>query len=918
MKEMRFTNFVYENGKYVISLGKGIDIARVLVKLTDLDGMGDVVLQYAQSNVLDVLVPYGKQGAENKLLFEQRTPICATHLFIELTGTSAHLDEVTVYEAEESESITYPHFFDTDLGDMYRLDSVTVNMDAEGELFYTVYTSTDGQSFFYLYEKKGAVSSVAGETIACKGVEARYVRVFVTYHSATPYVPVPTVSFMGTRLEKDAQKPFSIHVPDFEDTKYAEPIDMAETIEYLYGIIERRVGKKYREWFLFNLLPNEKYDFFEINDKDGKIHIAGNCGVSVAAGINYYLKYYCKVHLSQVGDQVKMPQAPVGIGKKVRRETKARLRFAYNACTHSYTMAFWGEEEWQRELDFLALSGVNIVLDLTAVEEIWRRFLGEIGYSHTEIKRLLSGPAYFAWQWIANQMGQGAPLPDAWFARRTELARKNHRMMRVLGMEIVLPGYSGMVPKDIALYDSDVKVVPQGTWCAFECPSMLHPAHSCFCRYAERYYNILEKVFGKNRYFTDTLFHEGGNKEDMSEREVAGIMLDAMLKSNADAVWVITSWQGNPSSELLAGIGELREKHAVVLDLYGEKTPNYKNGKEGNHIYGYAQEFDGTPWILCMLNNFGGRLGLHGHLDYLVKGVPYALNNTKYCAGVGMVPEASENNPILYDFLFDCLWQEDAAMPLIEINIRKWLTDYAERRYGIKSPEAETVLHILSETVYKGEYNMKGQGAPEAVTNARPALNINAASTWGNAVIDYDKEKLRQAHSLLLSLYELAKDSAGYQYDLSALYLQVLANEAQDIHTEMTEAFNAGDKNAFVSLSDRFLNIIMDMDRAAEASPYFRLDRWTAMAEKLAEDTDDFTKRIFLYNARALITTWGSYHQSEVGLLHDYSNRTWSGLLGDLYYNRWSKWIAERKKELQGDTPDDLNWFEMEWTWIWS
>ena len=33
--------------------------------------------------------------------------------------------------------------------------------------------------------------------------------------------------------------------------------------------------------------------------------------------------------------------------------------------TLSYSMAFWGETEWRNELDWLALNGVNVVLDVT-------------------------------------------------------------------------------------------------------------------------------------------------------------------------------------------------------------------------------------------------------------------------------------------------------------------------------------------------------------------------------------------------------------------------------------------------------------------------------------------------------------------------------------------------------------------------
>ena len=38
-----------------------------------------------------------------------------------------------------------------------------------------------------------------------------------------------------------------------------------------------------------------------------------------------------------------------------------------------------------------------------------------------------------------------------------------------------------------------------------------------------------------------------------------------------------------------------------------------------------------------MLNNFGGRLGLHGHLDNLANNIPKVFNETKYIAGIGIL-----------------------------------------------------------------------------------------------------------------------------------------------------------------------------------------------------------------------------------------------------------------------------------------
>ena len=80
---------------------------------------------------------------------------------------------------------------------------------------------------------------------------------------------------------------------------------------------------------------------------------------------------------------------------------------------------------------------------------------------------------------------------------------------------------------------------------------------------------------------------------------------------------------------------------------------------------------------------------------------------------------------------------------------------------------------------------------------------------------------------------------------------------------------------------------------------------------------DDFTKELYEFNAKALVTTWGSYNQAESGGLKDYSNRQWSGLIGDFYKPRWERWITARSNELNGKSyENNINWFQWEWEWV--
>lgn len=811
----------------------------------------------------------------------------------------------------------YPAYVDIGLGGEYSLSEIEVYTPENGYSQYSLYYSNDGVNYTKLGEKDWTESCPGGgELFPADGVKASSVRILMEYHSENEKAVLNEVRIKGTRTG-DSKKAAFVPPVSYKDSKYNVPVTVQDTIDEVKGIVRRNLGEEYVDWFTFEIGPKGEYDYYDIeNGRGGRIKITGNDGISLASGLNHYLKYFCNVSITQVGNQVRMPDKAVSVDTAVHKECKVPVRYAYNYCTMSYSMPFWGEQEWRRELDWLALNGVNVVLDVTAQEEVWRQFLNALGYSHQDAKDYIAGPAYYAWAYMANLSGYGGPVHDSWFAKRTELARKNQLVMRKLGMQPILQGYSGMVPVDIAQkakgeYALDgADVISQPTWCSFQRPYMLKTTAAAYEKYAELFYQCQKNVFGDvTDYYATDPFHEGGNTGGMNPAEISSRVLDSMIGFDADAVWVIQAWQGNPSAALVNGLAG-RKEHALVLDLYAEKDTHWNDSG-----YSGGREFQSTPWVYCMLNNFGGRMGLHGHMDNLVSGVVDAANTAEKMTGIGITPEGSQNNPVLYDLLFETVWCDDANEPLEEINTEEWLRDYVTRRYGAESENAYQAMRILENTVYKASLNMRGQGAPESFVNARPSTTINAASTWGNAVIGYDMKELERAAKLLLDDYDILKESDGYLYDLADILKQVLSNSSQSYHKRMVDALNARDLQEFTETSDEFLRLIDRIDQVLGTRKEFLLGTWVEQAKALADGADDFSKDLYEFNAKSLVSTWGAYPQAESGGLKDYSNRQWAGLTKDLYKERWGKWISWQKEKLSGKNPASINWFEMEWAW---
>ncbi len=83
--------------------------------------------------------------------------------------------------------------------------------------------------------------------------------------------------------------------------------------------------------FIVELIPADAgRDVFEIESQKDKIVLRGNNGVAVAAGLNWYLKYYCNCHFALKAQQMQAPDPFPAVHPKVRRVSQDRWRYVLN------------------------------------------------------------------------------------------------------------------------------------------------------------------------------------------------------------------------------------------------------------------------------------------------------------------------------------------------------------------------------------------------------------------------------------------------------------------------------------------------------------------------------------------------------------------------------------------------------------
>jgi len=196
-------------------------------------------------------------------------------------------------------------------------------------------------------------------------------------------------------------------------------------------------------------VPATQKIVFEIdNVAGGKIVIRGNTTVALTSGFYQYLKTFCHGQITWGARNVPafkkgatLPRVPA----KIRSESALVTRYAYNYCTHGYTMSWWNWNDWEKEIDWLALHGFNLALVIQGQEAVWQNTFSKFGYTKEEMRKWLSATTHLPWQFMGN-MEAMMPPPQSIIDVRTELGKKIVARMRELGIEPVLQGYYGMVP----------------------------------------------------------------------------------------------------------------------------------------------------------------------------------------------------------------------------------------------------------------------------------------------------------------------------------------------------------------------------------------------------------------------------------------------------------------------------------------
>lgn len=654
-------------------------------------------------------------------------------------------------------------------------------------------------------------------------------------------------------------------------------------------LLKRLLGTRSTEFIVSvnRSLSNDSLDVCELRStRNNKVVATGSTGVAVVTGIYNYLKYFCNCHVSWSGDQLDMPRPLPRLTGVLRIDTQHRFRYYQNVCTFSYSSVWWDWPRWEREIDWMALNGINLPLAFTGQEAVWQEVYRALGLNQSEIEEFFSGAAFLAWNRMGNLFRFGGPLPQSWHVNQLDLQFKILERMRSFGMIPVLPAFSGNIPAGILRLHPGANVTRLGPWshfnCSYSCSYLLDPRDPLFLRIGSLFLSQVVKQFGTDHIYNTDTFNEMSppSSDPAYLSAVSRSVFASMTAVDPEAIWLMQGWlffsdaafwQPAQIRALLRGVPLGR---MIVLDLFAETEP----------IFSSTESFYGQPFIWCMLHNFGGNSGLFGTVESINSGPFKALRfPNSSLVGLGVAPEGIEQNPAMYELMSELAWRRRP------VNLSKWASLYAIRRYGSTQEGPVAAWRLLFASVYNCTLpHYRNHNRSPLVR--RPSLRMNT-DVW------YEPAALFKAWKLMMEAAPSLMSKETFRYDLVDVTRQVLQVLTTSFYREIAAAFRNHKLPELLTAGGVLVHdLLPELERLLSSDRNFLLGTWLERARSLA--LDEAEAQLYDRNARNQLTLWGPG-----GEILDYASKEWGGLMEDYYARRWGLFVRTLVECLDGGRP---------------
>lgn len=614
----------------------------------------------------------------------------------------------------------------------------------------------------------------------------------------------------------------------------------------MLNFIARNTPKVKENFIIKYIEADNGCDCYEIYAEDKKIVIAGNSNLSLCMAFYRYLNEYCNIVITSGDYDISYIATTPLPEEKITRTIKQKIRARTSYEMFSLEGNYWGFDRWEKEIDFMAMHGINTALQPVGFDGVLYRTLREMGMPEDASADFLSGPAFLMRQLTGNVAAMNSVHSKEYLERKIYIGKKITEREKELGITPVFPALIPSVPFNIRRKYMKMKIFKAPMWYNFPPIFFMTPENAFFGIFNRKFLEIQRDALGETDSFIFEPLYDV-NKKGYNNYliEIGKSLVEALTQHNENAVCYTH----------LSSIGEdffkkvSPEKFIIINDSKDER-PQFLQDKKH---------------IVAIKGNTYGRTGLCGDID-TVSRCPYAVSKSENLLGTALELDTFSENPMYCAVALNATTADEA------FDADEFIRDFAYKRYRTVDFNEEIIR--LKNLCYNTDE------CAGSIICARPSSKLKHTAPFDTLERKYDASEI----------YEIARDivesdtgkNDKMRIDLARIICQFLGELAYPIYLKATEFFRNENVGHFEQASNLFLEICQDMDRLLKTQESMNLSTKYEEAHALGNNKEEM--QIIDLNFLMHHTIWGPFDRS---ILYDTAWCEWGGMVKDFYAQRW-------------------------------
>ena len=614
----------------------------------------------------------------------------------------------------------------------------------------------------------------------------------------------------------------------------------------MFDFIQRNTPKIIDNFIVRKIDSDNGYDCYEIYSEVKKVVLAGNSNLSLAMAYYRYLNEYCNVVITDGDYDISYIATTPLPEEKITYTAKQKIRARTSYEMFSLEGNYWGFDRWEKEIDFMAMHGINTALQPVGFDGVLYRTLCDIGVKEELAVEFSSGPAFLMRQLTGNVAGTNSVNSKEYLERKIYIGKQITQREKHMGITPVFPAMMPSVPFSIRRKYIKMDIFKAPLWHNLPPIFCMKPDNAFFTIFNKRFLEFQRDLLGETSSYIAEPLYDVNMKGYNSHLASLGRALDELF-DEFDENAVCYTHLSAINSEFFK---KTSHERFIIINDSDEASPEILRDKKH---------------LVAIKGNRYGRTGLCGDIGKISR-CPYAEAKTENLLGSAVEVDTFSENPMFCAAVLESIKTAEA------FDADEFVKDFAKKRYRTENFTDEIIK--LKNLCYNTDE------CAGSIICARPSTKLKHTAPCDTLERKYD---FKEIYAIVKNILENdATKNDKMRLDIVSFVRQFLSEFAYPVYLIATAFFKEENARDYEQASNLFLEICQDMDRLLKTQESTNLSTVYEKAHELGNNKEEM--QAIDINFLMYHTIWGPFDRS---VLYDTAWTEIGGMVKDFYAQRW-------------------------------